>query len=155
VKEDDEKDDNAKKQYYKNELDETNILSHQPVNESGVEAELINSDLATVKDNFIGLSPPVILVNRVMGSHNKKIKSVLITKDVLKLPQFKGRRIAAENHLNIISVLGNRNYKVKEKILKNIYQNLIQLSSKYLNSISGNSQISSNELAHLIPINNN
>ena len=152
VKEDDEKDDNAKKQYYKNELVDAN--------ESGVEAELTESELteselASVEDNFLGLSPPVILVNRVMGSHNKNIKAVLITKDVLKLPQFKGRRMAAENHLNIINVLGNRNYKVKEKILKNIYQNLIQLPSKYLNSISGNSQISSNELAHLIPINNN
>ena len=162
VKEDDERDDNLKKQYYKNEStinpneeeqnsneEEQNSVdeSNANIDDSGVEA-IENK----VVEDFIGLSPPIILVNRVMGSHNKKIKAVLITMDTLKLPHFRGRQFAAENHINIISVLGSADYKIKEKKLKNIYQNLIQLPSKYLNSISGNSQISSNELAHLIPI---
>ena len=146
VNEDEEKDTNSKRQYYKNESIEPSINNIS--SSSGAEAE----ETSNKESNFVGLTPPIILVNRIMGSHNKKIKAVLITKDTLKLPHFKNRLFAAENHLNIISVLGSVDYKIKEKKLKNIYKNLIQLPSKYLNSISGNSQISSNELAHLIPI---
>lgn len=134
---------NQKKQYYINEFCQT---STQEPNDNEENQE------ENPSDNFTGLIAPVILVNRVMGSHNKKIKSVLVTDKILKLPGLKGRLVAAENHLNVIHVLGNKSYKEKEKMLKHIYQSLIQIPSKYLNSISGNSQISSNELAHLIPI---
>ena len=153
-----ESNETLKKQYYKNESSEisNNEISNNEIensgNESGIEAVEDAVEVTESVDDFVGFSTPIILVNRVMGSHNKKIKAVLITKDTLKLPHFKNRSLAAENHINVIKVLGNKVYKEKEKILKKIYQSLINLPSIYLNSISGNSQISSNELANLIPI---
>ena len=50
--------------------------------------------------------------------------------------------------INIDSV----NIVEKESILENIFNQLLQLDSKYLSCISGNSQISATELLHLIPI---
>ena len=109
VNEDEEKDTNSKRQYYKNESIEPSINNIS--SSSGAEAE----ETSNKESNFVGLTPPIILVNRIMGSHNKKIKAVLITKDTLKLPHFKTDFFAAENHLNIISVLGSVDYKIKEK----------------------------------------
>jgi adenine-specific DNA-methyltransferase len=96
-------------------------------------------------DNFdIG---PAIVVNRIVGSVNAaKIKSALIPK---------GMKFLAENHTNVI-------YPPKQKRLLGINKNVTieeinrQINSpknlEILKSITGNTQISKNELEKLFPI---
>ena len=59
----------------------------------------------------------------------------------------------AENHINVITVnCSDKTIAQKEAILNNVFDKLNNLDSQYLNSITGNTQLSATELGHLIPV---
>lgn len=91
------------------------------------------------------MKEPSIIVNRIVGSlNNPKIKYALVD-----LPEY-----YTENHVNVITF---PNISNKES-LKMLNKLLIELNGShkwlktYLQSITGNTQISATELAYLIPL---
>ncbi len=103
-----------------------------------------------IKTNDFDIGPAII-VNRIVGSvKSAKIKSIIIPK---------GMRFLSENHTNVIysdkqkSLLDYTNRKISiEEINKQI--NSIE-NLEILKGITGNTQISKNELEKLFPININ
>jgi adenine-specific DNA-methyltransferase len=102
------------------------------------------------KDHDIG---PVIVVNRIIGSvGNGQLKAVLIPK---------GKKFIAENHVNVIyppskdELLNINLFGTKNKNI-DIQKIVDQLNSKekinLLQYITGNTQMSKNELENLFPI---
>jgi adenine-specific DNA-methyltransferase len=93
-----------------------------------------------IKSNKYDIGPAIV-VNRIVGRpKDNKIKATLIP------PDFK---FLAENHVNVI-------YPPKRAKLSELYEIVNQLNSienqRYLVSITGNTQISKNELEKLFPI---
>jgi len=100
------------------------------------------------KDFDIG---PAIIVNRIVGSvKSAKIKSIIIPK---------GMKFLSENHTNVIYSANQRNLleKIEEKInIKEINKQINSVENlETLKGITGNTQISKNELEKLFPININ
>lgn len=91
---------------------------------------------------------PAIVVNRIVGQPGKgRIKAALIPK---------GMKFLAENHVNVIYLDKRQNLLSNDTPKKNLIEILGQLNSPEkaysLQSITGNTQISKNELEKLFPI---
>ncbi|NPV83145.1 MAG: SAM-dependent DNA methyltransferase [Candidatus Aminicenantes bacterium] len=97
---------------------------------------------------------PAIVVNRITGSVKaSKLKAALIPP---------GMKFVAENHVNVIFPPKNRDsflfnsssyYKDSVNLLKNIIQQIIsEESMNIIRCITGNTQVSKNELEKLLPV---
>jgi len=129
------------------------IWAHN-ITEEGLNFPIVNDK----KPQYVKISNydigPAILVNRITGTvKSSKLKAAIIP------PKMK---FVAENHVNVIFPLENQkqgriNFWDKAKKIKLSVENIAnQLSSKEkvyaLKSITGNTQISKNELEKLFPI---
>jgi adenine-specific DNA-methyltransferase len=83
------------------------------------------------------ISGPLIIINRIIGINDISLKPVLI--------ELSDKKYFFENHINIITG--------ELKDLKIIYNSLIKLETiQFIKNIIGNTQLSKNELLHMIPI---
>lgn len=99
-------------------------------------------DKRYIKTDKPSLSGDMLLVNRIVGS---------LDNPKLKIAKVSGKKFYAENHVNVIRQRDNVTPKIN---IDELYKRLTNDASlsKYIQALTGNTQISAKELMFLIPV---